>query len=204
MDLQLRRQMQIELKRIQKRLKITFIYITHDQEEALNMSDRIVVMDNGQLEQVGTPNEIYYHPRTSYVARFVGTANILSGRLTRVEDGIAWVEVVCQSREPAVLVRAKLTAAQAEKNQLGQIKPGQKVSMAVRSENILLEKEAGPGLRLSVIEKNFAGGMLRICLDGGLQGELVSSRQGMDSAFQAGDRITAYWEPEHGILVDLE
>lgn len=76
--------------------------------------------------------------------------------------------------------------------------------MAVRSENILLEKEAGPGLRLSVIEKNFAGGMLRICLDGGLQGELVSSRQGMDSAFQAGDRITAYWEPEHGILVDLE
>jgi spermidine/putrescine transport system ATP-binding protein len=204
LDLQLRRQMQIELKRIQKRLKITFIYITHDQEEALNMSDRIVVMDNGQLEQVGTPNEIYYHPRTSYVARFVGTANILSGRLTRVEDGIAWVEVVCQSREPAVLVRAKLTAAQAEKNQLGQIKPGQKVSMAVRSENILLEKEAGPGLRLSVIEKNFAGGMLRICLDGGLQGELVSSRQGMDSAFQAGDRITAYWEPEHGILVDLE
>ncbi|MCI8269067.1 MAG: ABC transporter ATP-binding protein [Lachnospiraceae bacterium] len=204
LDLQLRRQMQIELKRIQKRLKITFIYITHDQEEALNMSDRIVVMNNGLLEQVGTPDDIYYHPRTSYVARFVGTANIFSGRLNRVENGIAWVEIVCHPGEPAVLAQAKLTAAQAEKNRLGQLKPGQKVSMAVRSENILLEKEPGPGLHLAVIEKNFAGGMLRICMDGGAQGELVSSRQGIDADFQAGDRLTARWEPEHGILVDME
>jgi spermidine/putrescine transport system ATP-binding protein len=76
LDLKLRRQMQQELKQLQKRLGITFIYITHDQEEAINMSDRIVVMRNGIFEQIGTPNEIYYHPKTSYVADFVGNANI--------------------------------------------------------------------------------------------------------------------------------
>lgn len=76
LDLKLRCQMQLELKRIQKQLGITFIYITHDQEEAINMSDRIAVMRNGKFEQIGTPNEIYYHPRTAYVADFVGNANI--------------------------------------------------------------------------------------------------------------------------------
>lgn len=76
LDLKLRRQMQIELKKLQKRLGITFIYITHDQEEAINMSDRIAVMRDGVFEQIGTPNEIYYHPKTSYVADFVGNANI--------------------------------------------------------------------------------------------------------------------------------
>lgn len=77
LDLKLRRQMQLELKHIQQQLGITFIYITHDQEEAINMSDRIAVMNQGVLEQVGSPNEIYYHPRTAYVADFVGNANIL-------------------------------------------------------------------------------------------------------------------------------
>ena len=76
LDLKLRRQMQLELKRLQKQLGITFIYITHDQEEAINMSDRIAVMHNGVFEQIGTPNEIYYKPKTSYVASFVGDANI--------------------------------------------------------------------------------------------------------------------------------
>ena len=78
LDLQLRRMMQTELKRLQKKLGITFVYITHDQEEALNMSDRIAVMRNGLFEQLGTPNEIYDRPKTAYVARFVGSANILT------------------------------------------------------------------------------------------------------------------------------
>ena len=78
LDLQLRRIMQTELKRLQKKLGITFIYITHDQEEALNMSDRIAVMRDGLFEQLGTPNEIYDRPKTAFVARFVGSANILT------------------------------------------------------------------------------------------------------------------------------
>jgi len=79
LDLQLRRQMQLELKRLQQQLGITFIYITHDQEEALTMSDRIAVMRNGLFEQIGFAQDIYSHPATSYVARFVGNANVLKG-----------------------------------------------------------------------------------------------------------------------------
>jgi len=79
LDLQLRRQMQLELKRLQKELGIAFIYITHDQEEALNMSDRIAIMHGGLFEQIGSASEIYDEPRTSYVARFVGNANIITG-----------------------------------------------------------------------------------------------------------------------------
>lgn len=77
LDASLRQQMQKELKQLQKKLGITFIYITHDQEEALNMSNRIVVMNEGNIEQIGTPQEIYNKPRNEYVARFVGKANIL-------------------------------------------------------------------------------------------------------------------------------
>ena len=80
LDLQLRRQMQLELKRLQKKLGITFVYITHDQEEAINMSDRIAVMRGGRFEQLGTPEEIYDEPKTHYVAQFIGRSTILSGR----------------------------------------------------------------------------------------------------------------------------
>ena len=69
LDLKLRRTMQLELKRLQKKLGITFLYITHDQEEAINMSDRIVVMKDGRFEQIGTPDEIYNHPKTSFNVR---------------------------------------------------------------------------------------------------------------------------------------
>lgn len=79
LDLKLRQQMQVELKSIQKRVGITFIFVTHDQEEALTMSDRIAVFNQGQIEQVGTPAEIYEHPDTPFVAGFVGVSNFVSG-----------------------------------------------------------------------------------------------------------------------------
>jgi spermidine/putrescine transport system ATP-binding protein len=85
LDLQLRRKMQLELKNLQKQLGITFIYITHDQEEALTMSDRIAVMRDGIFEQVDSAVEVYDHPRTSYAAQFVGNANILKGKVIRME-----------------------------------------------------------------------------------------------------------------------
>lgn len=109
LDLKLRRQMQLELKRLQKRLGITFIYITHDQEEAINMYDRIAVMHKGILEQTGTPNEIYYKPKTSYVAGFVGSANILQeGSCTyaiRTENVLMNGEAAC-TREAIVLEKS--------------------------------------------------------------------------------------------------
>ena len=79
LDLQLRKEMQIELKRMQQQLDITFIYVTHDQEEALTMSDTIVVMNNGTIQQIGTPQDIYNEPKNTFVARFIGESNILDG-----------------------------------------------------------------------------------------------------------------------------
>ena len=79
LDLKLRKDMQVELKNIQQRLGITFIYVTHDQEEALSMSDTIVVMDNGEIQQIGTPTDIYNEPKNAFVADFIGESNILDG-----------------------------------------------------------------------------------------------------------------------------
>ena len=79
LDLQLRKEMQIELKRMQQQLGITFIYVTHDQEEALTMSDRIVVMNGGVIDQIGTPQDIYNEPTNAFVAKFIGESNIVGG-----------------------------------------------------------------------------------------------------------------------------
>jgi putative spermidine/putrescine transport system ATP-binding protein len=87
LDLKLRQEMQIELKSIQKRVGLTFVYVTHDQEEALTMSDRLAVMNKGKIEQVGTPAEVYEHPSTSFVASFVGISNVLSGDVARTITG---------------------------------------------------------------------------------------------------------------------
>ena len=86
LDLKLRKQMQLELKHLQKILGITFVFVTHDQEEALTMSDRIVVMNNGIIEQIGTPEELYEHPKTKFVADFLGETNILEGEVFKLKD----------------------------------------------------------------------------------------------------------------------
>jgi spermidine/putrescine transport system ATP-binding protein len=82
-DLKLRKEMQLELKRLNRQLGTTFIYVTHDQEEALTMSDRIAVMENARIAQLGTPAEVYENPRTAFVARFIGNSNFIEGRVTR-------------------------------------------------------------------------------------------------------------------------
>jgi putative spermidine/putrescine transport system ATP-binding protein len=89
LDLKLRQQMQLELKSIQQRVGITFIYVTHDQEEALTMSDRLAVFNQGIIEQVGEPHQIYEHPHTTFVAGFVGVSNLIDGELARRLDGSA-------------------------------------------------------------------------------------------------------------------
>ena len=89
-DLKLRKEMQLELKRLNRQLGTTFIYVTHDQEEALTMSDRIAVMENSRIAQLGTPAEVYENPRTAFVARFIGNSNFLEGRVSKQADG-SWV-----------------------------------------------------------------------------------------------------------------
>ena len=186
LDLQLRRAMQIELKRLQKKLGITFVYITHDQEEAINMSDRIAVMNEGRFEQIGSPDEIYNHPRTSYVATFVGNANILRGRAAGTENGSVLVEL------PGGIMPVD---AAGEK-----VKEGEEVTLAVRSENIRLD--GGCGLEAEVSEKSFAGGLLRVVLKLSDGTEVTASRYGIDAAVQPGEKVCLSFEPSDAVLVD--
>ncbi|MCI9541443.1 MAG: ABC transporter ATP-binding protein [Lachnospiraceae bacterium] len=189
LDLQLRRQMQVELKRLQKRLGITFIYITHDQEEAINMSSRIVVMRDGILEQVGTPDEIYHHPRTSYVAQFVGNSNIVTGEIIKKEGNLFTVQI---GKEQVQLMDNS-------KKELGE-----QVAIAIRSENIQIGRQyKNIGLSAIVKEKNFAGGMLRMTLTLKNGKELVASRHGIDADGEEGEEIFCFWEPEQAVLVEL-
>ena len=191
LDLQLRRQLQLELKALQKQLGITFIYITHDQEEALNMSDRIAVMKDGRFEQLGTPAEVYDSPRTSYVARFVGTANVLTGTVEAVEDDV--LKVACAGGCAGALRRGYSFA------------PGAPITLAVRSEHVEFTKDpAACGIAAVIREKTFAGGMLRIALELSDGTTLIASRHGIDMDVQTGDAVRVTWAPASAVPVDVE
>ena len=189
LDLQLRRQMQLELKALQQQLGITFIYITHDQEEALTMSDRIAVMRDGQFVQVGTPAQVYDEPRTSFVARFVGSANILQGTVVAAEGGIVTARVA------GCPVRAR--AGQAE------FLPGQPIALALRSEQVDFAPE-GDGIPAVVKEKSFAGGMLRIALELPDGSRLVASRHGIDQSLAPGQKLCVRWAAEAAVPVEVD
>ena len=187
LDLQLRRQMQIELKRLQKRLGITFIYITHDQEEALSMSDRIAVMKNGVFQQVGTPSEIYDHPKNSYVASFVGSANVLRGKAVR-KDGGLWIAYA-----------GGLAPVTPPENMPEEDAP---ITVAVRSEYIDFLPAREEGIPAVVKEKSFAAGMLRIALTLDNGDEITASRHGIDFSLAQGDRVTFTFAKEHAVTVE--
>jgi spermidine/putrescine transport system ATP-binding protein len=119
-DLQLRKEMQLELKALNKQLGTTFLYVTHDQEEALTMSDRIAVMSHARVAQLGTPAEIYENPRTAFVAKFIGESNFLEGRI--VDRAAAWWDV-----EGSGGTRFRIPV-------LNHVEPGQAVRIAVRPE----------------------------------------------------------------------
>ena len=189
LDLQLRRAMQIELKHLQKKLGITFIYITHDQEEAINMSDRIAVMKDGRIEQIGTPDEIYNHPQTSYVATFVGNANIL--------------KVTVEGREGADLKIAIAGGSVLVVSEGRELKAGKPVTLAVRSENLIFDENCGEGLPAEVIEKSFAGGLLRVVLKLADGTEVVANRHGIDAGVEPGQKVTCSFAAENAVLVDL-
>lgn len=190
LDLQLRRAMQLELKHLQKKLGITFIYITHDQEEAINMSDRIAVMNQGKFEQIGTPDEIYNHPKTSYVATFVGNSNILKGQVERMAGDQVLVNL-CGGK-------ALVNAGKEKLNE------GEQVTIAVRSENIVLDENCGCGMEGTVTEKNFAGGQLRMVIRLNDGTEVTASRYGIDVAVTEGQKVCWRFEAVDAVLVDRE
>jgi spermidine/putrescine transport system ATP-binding protein len=108
LDAKLRKQLQIELRQLQRRVGTTFVYVTHDQEEALTMSDRLAILVDGRVEQLGTPSDMYSNPASAYVAGFLGSANLLEGRVTAVADGVVTCQVgtvtVCAAADSRVAV----------------------------------------------------------------------------------------------------
>jgi spermidine/putrescine transport system ATP-binding protein len=149
LDLKLRQAMQTELKRIQREVGITFVYVTHDQGEALVMSDRIAVMDAGRVQQLGTPKDVYERPSNRFVAGFIGSSNHLQGRVASISDGIATIDVGAEDRLLAP-VREELVVV------------GREAHLTVRPEKITLAAMSAPAtpqcrLRGRIAEIAFLG-----------------------------------------------
>ncbi|SIO86800.1 ABC transporter ATP-binding protein [Nocardiopsis sp. JB363] len=192
LDLKLRQSMQVELKRIQREVGITFVYVTHDQGEALTMSDRVAVMNGGLVEQLGTPAQIYERPATRFVADFIGTGNLLPGRVENT-DGAGPYRVALGSGTTALVASLPEGAG-----------TGTEVHLTVRPEKIRIGVE-DPGGELTTIpgtvsETVYMGASThyQVALPGGA--EVIVHRQNSSDATLAatrGDRVWLSWEPHH-------
>jgi spermidine/putrescine transport system ATP-binding protein len=192
LDLKLRQAMQVELKRIQREVGITFVYVTHDQGEALTMSDRIAVMNEGAVEQLGTPREIYEHPKTRFVAGFIGTSNLLNGTVARVDGyGRAVIEV---SPEEQILVPVGGDG----------VAVGSQLELTVRPEKIDLlggpPPAGGCTLRGTVTEVVYLGTSTNFAVTTTTGADIVVFQQNSASAAVTaarGDSVWLSWQPDH-------
>jgi spermidine/putrescine transport system ATP-binding protein len=178
LDLKLRRGMQLELKRLQRRLGTTFVYVTHDQEEALTMSDRIAVMDKGRVLQVGAPMEIYERPATRFVADFLGEANLLDAETTTHGVRVAGVDVRVDDTRPE----------------------GATATLALRPERVTLKNE-GPGIPGVVEEAIYAGSELKYVVRLA-DGQTLAVRAPAGPVKSAGDHVVATFAPEHARILE--
>ena len=187
LDLKLRKQMQIELKRLQKKLGITFVYVTHDQEEALTMSDRIAVMNAGVIEQLGTPMEIYDHPLTRFVAGFIGESNIFDGTVTAVEGDLLRVDTPAGK----LLTRGSGFAV------------GEEMHVSIRPEYLEAGERSADGFDLPARIKDFTymGTVVKTALDMADGTELKLSRFEQDSNAHEGDKVYLSWRPEKSVPI---
>ena len=187
LDLKLRKEMQLELKRIQHEVGITFVHVTHDQEEAMTMADRIVIMNSGHIEQLGTPSELYESPRTAFVAGFLGVSNLLEGTAVggdrvKLADG---TEVQC--RREALGGRAGT------------------VRIGVRPEKLRIGGGEANSLSGTVSESAYIGVSTQYILDtsaGPVTVYVQNDRSGGQVA--TGERLTLSWSPESTFVVDQE
>lgn len=185
LDLKLRMQMQIELKSLQHRLGTTFIYVTHDQGEALVMSDRIAVMSNGRVEQVGSGRDVYLRPQTVFVAEFIGETNLLEGEVRNV-DG----ELVTIATEGGN-VRAARTVAVRER---------QRATVSLRPEVVQLRRASAvdgdvDGLRATIVGVIFLGSQMRYDLALPSGRRLKVDRPTGEEILTTGDEVAATWDP---------
>ena len=155
LDKQLREQMQLEIRDLHRRLELTIVFVTHDQSEALTMSDRIAVLNAGRIEQTGTPRDIYDHPATRFVAEFIGETNLVHGVIRSTDQSTAVVQL---DRGQTMLVPA-----------MDKLQPGQQVLVSIRPERIGLGLDKLPGANnwpVRVVDSIYQGNHLRLRLDG--------------------------------------
>jgi spermidine/putrescine transport system ATP-binding protein len=185
LDLKLRKQMQLELKRIQHEVGLTFIHVTHDQEEAMTMADKIVVMNDGHIEQMGTPTELYEHPATAFVAGFLGVSNLLHGEIT----GPTTVKLTDGS---TVTVPADRLAGRSGS-----------VSIGVRPEKLRLDAGSGNALRGTIKESAYIGVSTQYIVDtaaGSMTLYVQNARAGA-IALAEGENVAVSWDPESTFTV---
>lgn len=194
LDLKLRKQMQLELKRIQHELGTTFVYVTHDQEEALSMSDRIAVMNDGRVEQIGTPREVYERPATTFVADFVGLLNAVEIEVEEIRDGVA---VGAGEEGDRVLAAVG-----------GTVRSGERVTVAVRPERVAMEPEETP----PDVERPRLGGVVErvvylgtmtqfhVTISSGRQ-FVVNQLSTEDPAVNEGARVVLTWQPDDALVM---
>ena len=196
LDAKLRTQMRTELKNLQKRLGITFIFVTHDQEEALSMSDRIAVMNKGRVEQIGTAAEIYHHPRTEFVASFIGETNIVEAEVLEVRDS----KLLCRLEGGLDLwIRGNDSL------------PGAKMLVSVRPEKIHLHRVQPSGadnvFRARITSEVFKGAVddMTLVTDGGLELEALLANEGADAPeFHEGEQVWCSVHPQDISLLTRE
>ena len=193
LDLKLRQAMQIELKRIQREVGITFIYVTHDQEEALTMSDRIAVMNEGRVEQIGPPQEIYHSPTSVFVANFIGVANLIPAVVQQVQALDATVLVAGRYRVPVPIAGQRL-------------RPGAAATIMVRPERLRLSAACpadGTGVPVTVEHAVFQGPVVRCTLRAGDGSEIVAhvGPEQTLPALEPGLALWVGWDPDAARLL---
>ena len=192
LDLQLRLQMQEEMRSLHREVGNTFIFVTHDQGEAMAMSDRIAVMDSGRILQVGTPEEVYESPATRFVARFVGHTNLLEGRVSETSPDSA-CEVDCGGFTVRCHARQSVTR-------------DQPVTLALRYEKTeIKERAAKGGVAATIVSRTYTGAVLRFRLRTDTAHELVadSPNTGRGLQYREGDAVSLHWADDSvALLVD--
>jgi spermidine/putrescine transport system ATP-binding protein len=205
LDLKLRQAMQVELKRIQREVGITFVYVTHDQGEALTMSDRIAVMNDGVIEQLGPPRQVYERPATAFVAGFIGTSNVLSGTVARTDGETAVIE-------PGPGERILVPWPGGRSGSVGRGKPasaaGGTVELTVRPEKIAIGLHPPGGevcaLRGTVTEVVYLGTFTNYTVRTSTGAEVVvfvQNASSADAVAASGDTVWLSWEPRHSYAI---
>lgn len=187
LDLKLRKQMQVELKRLQKRLGITFVYVTHDQEEALTMSDRIAVMREGVIDQLGTPTDIYDYPKTRFVAGFIGESNLFDGKVRDIRGDLLLVD----TEAGALSVRGEGFTL------------GEQLHISIRPEYVEFTKEPVAGFDLPGLVKDFIylGTVVKTAVEMKNGQEIKYSRFEQDHSVQPQDSVYLSWKPSKAVAI---